>query len=98
MISGRSALQALVNLFEGRELLNCGESNSEVAEPFGRSSYLHPLNKLKKYDVILGDEREITTLYRCRYMTNEQCYEFEGEKRRVNDLLAYPIFIASPLR
>jgi hypothetical protein len=97
MYSGWSALQALTNLWNGKDMLAKGETNGETFEPLGRGSLDHPIDKLRSRGAIVGDEREIPTLYMPRYMSDEQCYTFEGNVRRVNDLLAYPIFIAQEL-
>jgi len=92
--SGCSALQAIANAVAGRNLLD--RSDSQVRrEPLGRGNFGHPIEKLRPLEVIPGDERRITSLYKPRYLTNEQCYLWEGQKRRVNDLLGYPIFIAA---
>jgi hypothetical protein len=92
--SGCSALQAIVNAALGKELVS-HPPQEETWEPFGRGSHLHPLTKLQKLGVTISDKRKIKTLYRTRFMTNEQCYTVAGEERRVNDLLAYPVYIAA---
>jgi|CZKJ01.1.fsa_nt_gi hypothetical protein len=90
--SGCSALQAIVNAAQG-EKVNAGPTCEEW-EPFGRGSYDHPVRKLGSINGTAGDERWITALYTKRHVTNEQCYTWNGEKRRVNEVLGYPIFIA----
>ena len=87
--SGCSALQAIVNAVQGKAL-----GTRDALEPFGREDSKHPVRKLMGIGATLGDERRITSLYIKRAITNEQCYKLNGEVRRVNDLLAYPIFIA----
>jgi len=91
--SGCSALQSIVNACQGKALNN--RDTGESWEPFGRGSYDHPVKKLASIGAVIGDQRIITSLYIKRSITNEQCYIWNGEKRRVNDLLAYPIFIAA---
>ena len=88
--SGCSALQAIVNATHGKSLNTC-----DASEPFGRRNCDHPISKLLSVGAVAGDLRHITSLYAKRSMTNEQCYTWEGERRRVNDLLGYPIFIAT---
>lgn len=88
--SGCSALQAIVNATKGESL-----NTRNAAEPFGRRKCDHPISKLLSIGAVAGDLRRITSLYAKRSMTNEQCYTWEGEKRRVNDLLGYPIFIST---
>jgi hypothetical protein len=86
--SGCSALQAIANAVEGNPL------NGPVrGEPFGRGSFAHPIEKLQSIGALVGDQRNIRSLYVKRCLTNEQCYTWNGERRRVNDLLGYPIFI-----
>jgi hypothetical protein len=91
--SGCSALQSIVNASQGKTLDS--RYTSESWEPFGRGSYDHPVNKLASIGAVVGDQRHITSLYIKRFITNEQCYTWNGERRRVNDLLAYPVFIAA---
>ncbi|MBW4484762.1 MAG: hypothetical protein KME14_19675 [Tildeniella torsiva UHER 1998/13D] len=96
VFSGCSALRMIVNAAIGSDLLD--RSSSKVFnefEPFGRGSYEHPIQKLERIGATISDRRKITTLYRKRYMTDEQCYTVNDNQRRVNDLLAYPIFIAA---
>lgn len=78
-------------------MLALGETSGETFEPLGRGNFDHPIDKLISRGALVGDEREILTLYMPRYMSDEQCYRFDGNERRVNDLLAYPIFIAQEL-
>jgi hypothetical protein len=73
------------------------EGNVELAPiegDFGRFDPLHPIEKLKKVGGVPSLSREIETIYKIAYMTNEQAYTVEGKVRRVNDILAYPLFIA----
>jgi hypothetical protein len=90
--SGCSALQVISNLLKGESFLK-GDSD----EPLGRQSYLHPVDKLKSLGGIIIDRRTIETLYRCRYMTDEQCFNDGARAFRVHDLLAYPLYIGNPL-
>ncbi len=90
--SGCSALQAVVNNIKGAPFYEC-----DFNEPFGRFSSKHPIAKLNKIGAISTGARKITSLYRKRYFTNEQCYSYKGKEVRVNDLLGYPVFIASEL-
>lgn len=90
--SGISALQLLVNLSQGRDFLSFVK---EEFEPFGRGRDLHPVDKLKEIGAVSLGTRKITSLYRVRYFSNEQVYSFEGERRRLNDIAGYPLFIAA---
>jgi len=91
-LSGVSALQAIVNLSRGLDFFHV---ITDEFEPFGRGRDLHPIDKLKEIGGIAVDKRKITSLYQVRYFMNEQTYRYEGEKRRVNDLLGYPFYIVS---
>lgn len=88
--SGCSALQAVVNGLQGNPLLVGARG-----EPLGRGGVQHPIEKLQRVTAVVNEPRKIRALYRVRYMTNEQCYIYKNERYRVNDLLAYPIFIAA---
>lgn len=103
--SGRSALQAIVNSARGLDLMafpkspigSDGCTPPEFWEPLGRGNADHPIEKLQRIGAVVSDKRRITTLYRLRYMTNEQCVKVDGETRRFNDILGYPVYIASAL-
>jgi hypothetical protein len=86
--SGCSALQVIANAVRGRDL-----HLPDPKESLGRKSGDHPVEKLQSIGGLIGDERQITSLYAKRCITNEQCYTWQGDLRRVNDLLGYPIFI-----
>lgn len=90
IFSGVSALQALSNLVTGEPFLS---RHKDGGEPLGRWNGIHPLEKLKTLGAEISYEREITTLYKKHYFTNEQSHTYEGKERRVNDLLAYPLWI-----
>ena len=53
------------------------------------------MDRLKRFGAVTGEERNIISLYRMRYLTDEQMFERNGIPLRVCDLLAYPLFIAS---
>jgi len=87
-LSGCSALQALSNIVFDKPLF---EINGE--EPLGRGNYKHPVKKLNELGAINLGKFEIKTLYRKRYITNEQCFTQERKRYRCNDLLGYPLLI-----
>ena len=89
--SGCSALQAIVNITQGNPLF---QPSIRAGEPFGRWNPLHPIEKLKSIGGYKMEMRRIRTLYKVRYLTNEQTFLYNKKKKRVNDLLGYPIFIA----
>jgi hypothetical protein len=86
--SGCSALQAIANAAQGKAM-----HLPNHREPLGRKSSDHPVEKLRSIGAIVGDQRTIRSLYLKRCISNEQCYTWNGERRRVNDLLGYPVFI-----
>lgn len=88
VLSGVSALRAILHLAKPA-------IPERSFEPFGRDdAYLHPLEKLRSLQSIVGDKREIITLYKKRYITDEQNYTLMGTQRRGSDLCGYPVFIA----
>ena len=88
--SGCSALQIIANVVRGEPFLK-----TDFSEPFGRRSFLHPVEKLSQLGGIAMDLREYEVLYRSRYMSDEQRFA-DGERAyRVHDLIAYPLFVAN---
>jgi hypothetical protein len=85
-ISGTSALQIAVDILG----LRGGRFNSE---PFGPPRFAHPVRKLEAAGGRATDQRSITSLYRIRAITNEQCAKVDGREVRTHDVLGYPIFI-----
>lgn len=92
-ISGCSALQAIVNIATGKELF---DNKNWGDEPYGRWNHDHPGIKLGSIGAFTtGEARSIESLYMRRYITDEQSYFYKARKMRVNDLLAYPLYISS---
>lgn len=89
-VSGCSALKFLVNALTESKLF---ERDSIGNELFGRDSNKHPIDKLLKLGCEVKYQKRITTLYKKRYITDEQCYIFNNKNIRVNDLMGYPIYI-----
>lgn len=87
-ISGCSALQVISNISQGKNFFALNR-----AEPLGRQSTKHPIEKLQDLGAYVIDDRKIRTLYKKRYMTNEQRFDYEGKVYRCNDLLGYPLMI-----
>lgn len=92
--SGKSALLTLYNLVVGNEFFDT--SINVNGEPLGESSYKHPVRKLKEMGAREVGTENIDVLYQCRFMSNEQAYVYNRKKRRVCDLLGYPIYIKQP--
>lgn len=91
--SGCSALQVISNLITGQPFMT---RNGE--EPFGRSTFKHPIDKLKEMGGIVIDRRSIEALYVCRYMSDEQCFNDGESAYRCHDLLGYPLYIGNCLK
>jgi hypothetical protein len=91
--SGCSALMAIWNYSHNDPLI----IRYEGSEAFGRASYEHPIDKLKTFGAVTSERRKITSLYKKRYLSSEQCTLIGGREYRVNDLLAYPLFIAADI-
>lgn len=96
-ISGISALRLLVDFvarpdaFRVKDLFEARRTKDEL----GRFNAIHPVEKLKLVGGYAGRRRPVAAIYRIVYMTNEQAYTTEAEEHvRVNDILAYPLFIA----
>jgi hypothetical protein len=87
-LSGCSSLQALSNIITGQPFYT-----RNWDEPFGRRNLKHPFQKLESMGAIYLQQQVIQTIYRKRYMSNEQSFEYKGKGYRCNDLLAYPLFI-----
>lgn len=87
--SGCSALQFIANALSGKDLLT-----RSPTEPLGRGNSSHPLEKLMTLGAIKGNVRQVETLYRIRYMTDEQIYSLAGREHRVHDILGCPLYIA----
>jgi hypothetical protein len=88
--SGCSALQVISNLVTGQPFLTV-----DWEEPLARGSYAHPIEKLTSIGGIVIDKRIIETLYKPRYISDEQCFIDGDTAYRVHDLLAYPLFIGN---
>jgi hypothetical protein len=97
-MSGISALCAVVNFIAGHD--PCGEPDrihsctGKNGEPWGRDLSIHPIEKLGKIGGIAGRQRSIETVYKIVHMTNEQAAAINGREVRLNDILAYPLYIA----
>jgi hypothetical protein len=89
VLSGCSALRAVANIYHGRNSLE-----ASPGEPLGRWGEGDALDRLGKLGASFGTQKRIISLYRKRYITNEQILQTSGKRTRVSDLLAYPIFIA----
>jgi hypothetical protein len=96
-ISGMSALRMIVDFIVGQEPFGYRpimEHIQSEGDDFGRFNPQHPIEKLAAVGGKPGRPRRIDTVYKIEYMTNEQSAPLSGKVVRVNDILAYPLYIA----
>jgi hypothetical protein len=60
-----------------------------------RSCYKSPLTILQEIGGAVQPPRRIRTLYRKRYLSDDQYVEIQGTVHRSHDLFGYPIFVAA---
>ena len=91
--SGLSALRYIVEIVVPAYAEVKGE-RPEGDDPYGEDDPRHPVDKLVAIGGKKGPARWIETVYKVAYMSDEQSIIVDGEHRRTNDLLAYPLYIA----
>jgi hypothetical protein len=89
VLSGCSALQAAINIYHDHSAIA-----SDPEESLGRWGKGSPIDKLRQMGALIGTPKSILSLYKKRYITNEQTTGTDNKDIRLSDLLAYPIFIA----
>jgi hypothetical protein len=96
-ISGMSALRMVVDFIVGQEPFGHRPTTEHIrsgGDDFGRFNPKHPIEKLAAVGGTPGRPRRIDTVYKIEYMTDEQSAPLSGKVVRVNDILAYPLYIA----
>jgi hypothetical protein len=97
-MSGISSLRVVAEVLTDPRLHTmAAESLFEVLgspDRFGGWHDDHPVERLREIGGVVGRTRIIDTIYKIEYMTDEQSYQYKGEKLRVSDILAYPLYIA----
>jgi hypothetical protein len=89
-ISGLSSLEMILRDLARKHLIP-----SEVAETHeSRDNCSLPITVLKQAGGLVQNPRLISTLYRPRYLSDDQYVQVSGSILRCYDLYAYPIFIA----
>jgi hypothetical protein len=63
-------------------------------DKYGRDDPAHPIDKLRRVGGIPLRRRRVEVVYRIAVMTDEQATTINGEEIRLNDILAYPLYIA----
>lgn len=91
-VSGFSALNMILSSVAGAMGL---DPDAVLSKYEARSSGKSPLATLQEIGGIPQDQRKIQTLYRKRYISDDQYVLIDGTSHRCHDLFAYPIYIAS---
>lgn len=88
-----SALRMVTEVI-GKEIeTNLGKLGT-TEDIYGRWHEGHPIKKLEQVGAIVLRPRKIESVYKVVYMSNEQSIVVDGRTTRINDILAYPLFIA----
>ncbi|MFE7171480.1 hypothetical protein [Streptomyces sp. NPDC057616] len=104
-MSGISALRMVANFMAGgadyrtegelHRVMQATRDQFEMPNGWGdENDERHPIEKLKSVGGMPGRPRRIETVYRIAYMSDEQCIPTDSGVLRVNDVLAYPLYIA----
>lgn len=94
-ISGISSLRLAVEVVASDMTWEEIRALPPIADRFSEQVTTDPISKLKSIGGIVGVPRPITTVYKIAYMNDEQGWNFDGSFLRVNDILAYPLYIIS---
>jgi hypothetical protein len=91
-VSGISALRMVVDVVANDEDVDLEElQTKQDAFSCGKD---HPIKKLERIGAISSRPRRIETIYKIGYMGDEQSVKIQWRRKRINDILAYPLFIA----
>jgi hypothetical protein len=94
-ISGWSALRYLADRLPNNGPLFWLEFQTSENEQANPENLEHPIDRLKKLPgSIVQDRRRIETLYRIRHVTEGRTIMREGKRVPVEEVLAYPLYIA----
>jgi hypothetical protein len=94
-LSGISALRLLVDVMAGHDpMLRAKSPGCPTRDKYGRDDPAHPIDKLRRVGGIPLRRRRVEVVYRIAVMTDEQATTINGEEIRLNDILAYPLYIA----
>ena len=93
--SGISALRLLVDVIAGHDPgLRANLPGGLATDQYGRDNPAHPIDKLRRVGGMPLRPRCVEIVYRIAAMTNEQATTINGKELRLNDILAYPLYIA----
>jgi len=90
--SGISALRLLVDGIAGHDPKF--PKLPAIGDRYGRDDPAHPIDKLRRVGGVPLRQRRVEIVYRIAEMTNEQATTIDGKEVRLNDILAYPLYIA----
>jgi hypothetical protein len=94
-ISGISSLRLAVEVAGTQATWEEIRALPPVDDRFSERVVEDPIAKLRGIGGEVGVPRRIRTVYKIAYMNDEQGWHFDREFLRVNDILAYPLYIAS---
>lgn len=92
--SGISALRLLVEDIAGHNPGFRKSPDGIGRDRYGRDDPTHPIEKLRRAGGMPLRRRRVEIVYRVAAMTNEQATTIDGKEVRLNDILAYPLYIA----
>lgn len=93
--SGISALRLLVDVVAGHDVsLRANPLEYRGRDQYGRDDPAHPIDKLRRVGGTPLRPRSVEIVYRVAVMTDEQATTIGGREIRLNDILAYPLYIA----
>jgi hypothetical protein len=97
-VSGVTALKIISHLARFPRLLDEDTAwegmRSRTLGDFGDWVEVAPSELLREIGGMPGVPRRIETVYKIAYMSNESFHVTDGSATRVNDILAYPLYIA----
>lgn len=92
--SGVSALRLLVDGIAGHDPEFPRPPGGLGLDLYGRDDPAHPIDKLRRVGGMPLRRRRVEIVYRIAAMTDEQATTINGKEVRLNDILAYPLYIA----
>ena len=95
-ISGLSALRLVVDFLStgGRDYERDWHIVRDYPDEFCLANFSHPIEKLATVGGYAGRPRQIESVYKIAYVSDEQAAVVNGHRLRVYDILAYPLYIA----
>lgn len=92
--SGISALRLLVDIVAGYDTEFRKATGGIGLDRYGRDDHTHQIDKLRRVGGMPLRRRRVEIVYRIAEVTNEQATTIDGKEVRLNDILAYPLYIA----